>query len=150
MIHTHTKRSPKGALPSFSDLLSCPLSLFLQVPCQSALPMSPNDKTTAQVSAFSPNKKKPYFSETKKTVSGGGHLTGGPRVSPHTWDSHQETAENSREEGGISKTYRALLKPAASPLCNRRPHSVLCICVALTRMKKHKPTCTWSWTLHFT
>lgn len=83
-------------------------------------------------------------------LKGGRHLTGGPRVFLPTCDSHQEAAENSREGEGISKTCGAFLKPAASPLRNRRPHAVLCICVTLNRMRKHKPTRTRSWTLHFT
>jgi len=42
-------------------------------------------------------------------------LTGGPRAFLHTCNSHQETAENSGEGEGISKTYGALLQPVASP-----------------------------------
>lgn len=132
MIHTHTKRNPKGALPSFSDLLSCPF--FISSSAVSVLfPRLQMTEPLPKSLPFSKQKKIIMFFRDEKDCEWGRALNRWPKGVP-SHDSHHEAAENSREEGGISKTYRALLKPAASLLCNRRPHSVLCICVALTRM----------------
>lgn len=94
--------------------------------------------------------KSPIFKRWRRLwLKGERRLTGGPRVFLHTCNSHQETAENSGEGEGISKTYRAFLQPVASPPRHRHPHALLCICVTLNGMKKRKPTFTWIRTLHF-